>query len=131
MVGIVSSSSLGNSSSNSLDNSSGSKTGNGINPAAIVLPVIFGVMLLGLTGWYLLMKRWDPGFSLRTLVTVGKGKKNKVPAVASSWVGMRDVGAGTGTGVGAGAVSGLYAKPKDGRNVFRDEMRRQDKENQG
>ncbi|KAI0128354.1 hypothetical protein BJ170DRAFT_324569 [Xylariales sp. AK1849] len=93
------------------------------NLVAIIVPTVLGVLVLMAIGFYLVMKRRNPGWKLRQMVGMGKSdgygsRKSRAERSAGT------MGAGTGTGVQMADMS--ISKPEDGRNVFREEMRRQD-----
>ncbi|KAI4599974.1 hypothetical protein KJ359_001075 [Pestalotiopsis sp. 9143b] len=101
-------------SSSSAD-SSGS---GGPNLVAIIVPVVVGVLLLMAIAAFLIKKRRDPGWKLRSMFGVGNSdaygsRKSRVE---------RSMGAGS-NGLQMGDVE--ISKPQDGRNVFREEMQRQ------
>lgn len=101
--------------SSSSDGSSGSR---GPNLVAIIVPVVVGVLLLMAIAAFLIKKRRDPGWKLRSVFGMGSNdgygsRKSRVE---------RSMGAGS-SGLQMGDVE--ISKPQDGRNVFREEMHRQ------
>ncbi|KAF3006236.1 hypothetical protein E8E14_003862 [Neopestalotiopsis sp. 37M] len=90
----------------------------GPNLAAIIVPVVVGVLLLIAIAGFLLKKRRDPGWKLSNIFGMGSregygSRKSRIE---------RSMGAGAG-GLQMGNVES--SRPQDGRNVFREEMQRQ------
>ncbi|KAH6654798.1 hypothetical protein BKA67DRAFT_659070 [Truncatella angustata] len=105
--------------------SGGGESGSGSagpNLVAIIVPVVLGVLLLMAVVGYLFMKRRNPGWKLRSVFGIGKGigygsrKSRAERAIDTGGV------AGNGVQMGDLGISG----PTSGRNVFREEMRRQE-----
>jgi LPXTG-motif cell wall-anchored protein len=90
--------------------------------AAIIVPVVVGVLLLMAIAGFLFMKRRNPGWKLGSMFGMGKGdgygsRKSR---------GERAVGTGN-TGLGGMQMGDLgISRPQDGRNVFREEIKRQE-----
>ncbi|KAH9889123.1 hypothetical protein F4778DRAFT_391894 [Xylariomycetidae sp. FL2044] len=101
-----------------------------VNPAAIAVPVVLGVLVLGLVTWYLVKRRRDPGFSLRSMVpgtgaaaaSAGYGvKKSRGERTGPLPLGGRQIKMAPMMNDDAAGAAAAGA----GRNVFRDELRRQ------
>ncbi|KAI1841244.1 hypothetical protein JX265_010144 [Neoarthrinium moseri] len=90
-----------------------SDSNGGVNIVAIIVPVVVGVLILAAIGGYLCAKRRDPGWSLKGMFGLGKTRtpKSALPVAGTREVQMTDMSMG---------------KPQDGRNVFREEIRRQE-----
>ncbi|KAK6062589.1 hypothetical protein SCUP515_13222 [Seiridium cupressi] len=89
----------------------------GPNLVAIIVPVVVGVLLLMAIAGFLLMKRRNPDWTLRGMV--GMGKRNGYGSRSERAVGAGGAGAG---GVQMGDMG--ISRPQDGRNVFREEIKR-------
>ncbi|CAJ2504426.1 Uu.00g118200.m01.CDS01 [Anthostomella pinea] len=88
---------------------------------AIVLPVLFRVLVLGLVGAYLFKRRRNPEFTLRGMLPGGRAGAGAGYGAKQS-IRERMAAAGGAT-VQMGPVD--YSRPRDGQNVSRDELRRQ------
>ncbi|ETS76787.1 hypothetical protein PFICI_12174 [Pestalotiopsis fici W106-1] len=90
----------------------------GPNLAAIIVPVVVGVLLLMAIAGFLFKKRRNPDWKLRDMF--GVGSKDGYGSRKSR--AERSLGAGA-VGVQMGDME--VSRPQDGRNVFREEMQRQ------
>lgn len=106
---------------NSTGNADGEGDGNGPNLVAIIVPIAIGVLVLLAVVAFLFMKRRNPDWRLASMFGRGKGdgygsRKSRTERAAGSATGANGVQMGD-LGISA---------PQGGRNVFREEIRRQE-----
>lgn len=102
------------------ESASGDRETPKVNPAVIAVPVVLGTLLMGLIAVYLFKRRRNPEISLRDMFKRREGygiKKSKGERTTAMQMG--------------GMMGNASAVVPSGRNVFREEMKRQDEEARG
>lgn len=109
--------------------------GSGVSPLAIALPVVIAVVLLGLAGFC--FWSWRRHGRLPLIGALASRRQSQGYGVRKSHSQRTGAAAGLSVGTGAGAArakggAGIQLTPREswsptqGRNVFREEIRRQD-----